>query len=116
LIRLFHRRKDFHEPDELELKMLESRGISGPLEDELRIYTWPDACMGEIAALVSDALPHADVDGCRLVFRLLYRSSSGKLMASSLGEVRVGKPSAEDGRGIVESGFEVGDFIDCGVF
>jgi hypothetical protein len=62
-------------------------------EDELQVYTWPDATLSELATLVMEVEPSPRRRRANLRFATVYRpqTGGGKPMLRDLGKITVGQ-------------------------
>lgn len=101
LLRLFCRRDNFHQPEEFDQGMT-------PIQDELIVYTWWDATLAELSALICEVF--AEYTECEFTFRHLFReASTGRIQQRHLGSHSKTHPGMAT---LGEIGFLPGDYID----
>ncbi|KDO28737.1 hypothetical protein SPRG_19954 [Saprolegnia parasitica CBS 223.65] len=82
-----------------------------PLPNELHIYTWMDATLGEVAGLVRDASEEARKHS-RLAFSIVLPDRRGKYLLKKAGVVTNRKSSPDEDKTLASYGFQNGDFPD----
>jgi histone deacetylase complex subunit SAP18 len=83
-----------------------------PLQNELHIYTWPDATLREIADLIQDANEEARNHG-RLAVSIVYPDRRGKFVIKKAGIVGGGrKLNGDEDKTLASLGFQNGDYLD----
>merc|ERR1711981_1161118 len=86
-------------------------------EGELRIHTWLDVSLKELAVLVCESNQSARKHGTRFAFAAIYRDGrTGRMTPRDLGGVVIGKDGPHDGRQLRDSRFQIGDFITLTLF
>ncbi|KAF4651069.1 Histone deacetylase complex subunit sap18 [Perkinsus olseni] len=109
LLRVFYRMGSHHnDGDFAKLEEL-------PVDEELQVYTWPDASLREISDLIEDILPESRGRTKKLSFRLIYPDRSGRFVMARIGEVYNSHETFPDGRTLAEVKFQPGDFLDVAI-
>ncbi|KAL3916230.1 MAG: hypothetical protein SGPRY_006911 [Prymnesium sp.] len=100
--------------------------------EEIRVYSWLDATLGEVAELVQQEQMAADMihsiapsGDVRLSFSTVYPGLSstgalamhkrGDLVIKDCGKVRTRRRGADDSKTLEQVGFQPGDFLDIAV-
>ncbi|KAI9287067.1 Sin3 associated polypeptide p18-domain-containing protein [Umbelopsis sp. AD052] len=113
LLRLFCKVGSHHPIGEFDLKRV-------PSKDELQLYTWRNATLEEIAQLIMDVYPEAQLPDARLSFRLVYLDSQRATYTyKDIGRVAFGGKNAnpQDHQKTLETTrFMIGDYIDVAIF
>lgn len=112
-LRLFTRSYEFHSLNSF------SSPNSLPIEDELVIYTWPDATLKELSSLIKDVHPDTRRKGCSFAFRLIFQEpSKGQFLFKDVGIVYndVAKRSKDDFISLEKIRFVQGDYIDVAIY
>ncbi|ORZ16541.1 Sin3 associated polypeptide p18-domain-containing protein [Absidia repens] len=87
-----------------------------PIQDELPIYTWKDATLGEIALLVQEVVPEARHADAHLTFRLIYLDTvSGRHQQTEIGQVINAEESKSQSKTLEDCRFMIGDYLDVAV-
>eukprot|EP00037_Helgoeca_nana_P019785 m.194241 g.194241 ORF g.194241 m.194241 type:complete len:171 (-) comp24998_c0_seq2:369-881(-) len=86
-------------------------------EDELQVYTWPDATLSELATLVMEVEPSPRRRRANLRFATVYRpqTGGGKPMLRDLGKITVGQTGPDDLRSLQDTPFKIGDLLAVSV-
>lgn len=82
--------------------------------NELQIYTWQDATLRELTALVRDVNPDTRRRGTYFDFALVYMDRNGYHMRE-VGVTCTGQKGADDSKTLSQSKFVVGDFLDISI-
>ncbi|KAF4675313.1 Histone deacetylase complex subunit sap18 [Perkinsus chesapeaki] len=109
LLRVFYRMGSHHHDDDF------ARQDQLPVDEELQVYTWPDASLREISDLIEDILPESRSRTKKLSFRLIYPDRSGRFVMARIGEVYNSHEAFPDGRTLAEVKFQPGDFLDVAI-
>ncbi|KAG0359048.1 Sin3 associated polypeptide p18-domain-containing protein [Gamsiella multidivaricata] len=93
LLRMYYCRAQFHRVDDF------SPTSTPPQSSELRLYTWKNATLGEIASLVKQAIPDLVEQagpGGQLMFRHIYLDiNKGIFVGKDIGTVSLDSPQPE---------------------
>ncbi|KAI8343351.1 Sin3 associated polypeptide p18-domain-containing protein [Chlamydoabsidia padenii] len=85
-------------------------------EDELQIYTWSDATLGELALLVQEVVEEARHPDARLTFRLIYLDvKTGRYLSTDLGRVVNAEETPDQTKTLNDCRFMIGDYLDIAV-
>uniref|UniRef100_K3WSX0 Histone deacetylase complex subunit SAP18 n=1 Tax=Globisporangium ultimum (strain ATCC 200006 / CBS 805.95 / DAOM BR144) TaxID=431595 RepID=K3WSX0_GLOUD len=96
-----HRKEDFEKLDE------------NPIEDELHIYTWPDATLREIADLVQDSNSDARRSSARMGFSIVSQIRDGRIVMRKVGWVNSNRrKTGDEDKTLAALRFEPGDYLD----
>ncbi|CAO3624755.1 unnamed protein product [Cunninghamella blakesleeana] len=88
-----------------------------PLEDELQLYTWKDATLGELALLIQEVIPEARHIDARISFRLVFLDTAvAKYTFKTLGKVINSEETPDQAKTLEECKFFIGDFLDVAIF
>ncbi|KAG2182296.1 hypothetical protein INT43_007223 [Umbelopsis isabellina] len=113
LLRLFCKSGGHHSGNDFDLKRV-------PSKDELQLYTWQDATLEEIAQLIMDVYPEAQLPDARLSFRLVYLDSQrARYTFKDIGRVAVNPKAANqtDHQKTLDSArFMIGDYLDVAIY
>lgn len=82
--------------------------------NELQIYTWQDATLRELTALVRDVNPDTRRRGTYFDFALVYYNNGGYHM-KEVGVTCTGQKGADDSKTLSQSKFVIGDFLDISI-
>lgn len=87
-----------------------------PPDDELLVYTWPDATLAELTRLVEEAWQHDKNNGVKFAF-LRYTPSPDGLhwLPREMGQVYRGRRLKGDDLRLADLGYEAGDLIDVAI-
>ncbi|DBA02043.1 TPA: hypothetical protein N0F65_000290, partial [Lagenidium giganteum] len=84
-----------------------------PLSNELHIYTWLDATLGEIAELVQNASPEAQQPNTRMGISIVHPDRRGRYVMRKVGWVFSNRrKSPDEEKTLTSLGFQPGDFLD----
>lgn len=84
--------------------------------NELQIYTWMDATLGELSHLVRNMTPGSDCKGTIFNIAIVYpKRSSRSFIIRDIGETCTGFKTRDDGRTLAEARFTNGDFLDIAI-
>ncbi|KAL1915814.1 uncharacterized protein VTP21DRAFT_6202 [Calcarisporiella thermophila] len=88
-----------------------------PASDEFQIYTWKDATLNELLALIKAVFPESNRPNARTSFRLIYQDRiNGKHQERDLGILSNSRPSPDDQKTLEALRFVTGDILDVAVF
>lgn len=82
--------------------------------NELQIYTWQDATLRELTALVRDVNPDTRRRGTYFDFALVTMDRNGYHMRE-VGVTCTGQKGADDSKSLSQCKFVVGDFLDISI-
>eukprot|EP00347_Sterkiella_histriomuscorum_P008723 403344001 len=106
LLRIFVKENQTHKLDEFD--------IDGtvPEKDEIQIYTWMDATLGELAETVRREVESARKNDPEIVFAFVYPDNQGKFRRKEVGVVMRGQRSMDYKWTLQQLRFVIGDYID----
>lgn len=83
--------------------------------NELQIYTWQDATLRELTALVRDVNPDTRRRGTYFDFALVYLDRNGMPQMREVGVTCTGQKGADDSKTLSQSKFTIGDYLDINI-
>ena len=83
--------------------------------DEVKVYTWPDASLRELAELVQEINQHARSPNARLSFSFVYPDKRGKNVMRHVGTVHSRAKGEDDLKSLASLNFQTGDFLDVAI-
>ncbi|GAB9465577.1 hypothetical protein Gpo141_00002982 [Globisporangium polare] len=84
-----------------------------PIADELHIYTWPDATLGELAELVQDSNADAQRAGVRMGMTIVSQTRDGRIVMRKVGWVNSSRrKTGDEEKTLASLRFQPGDFLD----
>ncbi|KAI9302505.1 Sin3 associated polypeptide p18-domain-containing protein, partial [Cunninghamella echinulata] len=90
---------------------------SVPIEDELQLYTWKDATLGELALLIQEVIPEARHIDARISFRLVFLDTgNAKYIFKQLGKVINSEETPDQNKTLEECKFYIGDYLDVAIY
>lgn len=107
-VRLFCRMHGHHSPADFSAR-------HQPTDDELTVYTWRDATLGELADLIKEVNIECRRKDAVFDFQLVYADLRGKFLFKPMGRVLNGRPGRGDRRTLEDIRFMQGDFIDVAI-
>lgn len=112
LLRVFSKRGVHH-----RLEDYAKRGHE-PVDDEVQIYTWPDATLRELADLIAEVRPEARGRHTRLGFAFVYPDRRGVNVMKVVGEVfsSADRRGPDDEKQLHQLQFQTGDFLDVAIY
>lgn len=82
-------------------------------ENEIQIYTWPDASLREIADLVKDViLRSVQQKHVTLTFALVYPDKEGRFVLRNVGRLASFRGGPDDKKTLADVNFQTGDYLD----
>ncbi|CAG9464227.1 unnamed protein product [Pedinophyceae sp. YPF-701] len=96
------------------LKDYEKRGEEP--KNELQIYTWMDASLREITELIQMVHPAANKPHATLSFATVYPDKKGINVFHPIGRCHASKRGRDDDKTLKDLNFQIGDFLDVGIF
>lgn len=87
-----------------------------PIDDELVVYTWKDATLGELADLIKEVNEESRRKEVTFDFQLVYADLRGHFMFKPMGRVSNSKPSKEAKKSLESVRFRQGDYIDVAIY
>lgn len=86
-----------------------------PVATELQIYTWLDATLSELMALIRQ-LPSFQAKGTQFSFKVVFPEAvSPKYRMRHVGITIGGKRGPDDEKTLKQCRLQIGDFIDVGI-
>eukprot|EP00041_Stephanoeca_diplocostata_P026245 m.702861 g.702861 ORF g.702861 m.702861 type:complete len:304 (-) comp22917_c1_seq11:1876-2787(-) len=87
-------------------------------EDELQIYTWPDATLKELSVLVMEVHEAARRKGTRFAVASVFRDRQrqGAPALREIGTVTVGDDGNDDAKELRDTLFKIGDYLDVAIY
>merc|ERR1711965_670449 len=92
LLRVFIKLGAHHSSNEFTLRGKE------PTQDEVQIYTWPDATLREITTLIKEVNDAARRRDAKLSYALVYPDRRGEPVVRQIGRVFASKRTDDDNR------------------
>ncbi|CAO3607975.1 unnamed protein product [Cunninghamella echinulata] len=90
---------------------------SVPIEDELQLYTWKDATLGELALLIQEVIPEARHIDARISFQLVFLDTgNAKYIFKQLGKVINSEETPDQNKTLEECKFYIGDYLDVAIY
>eukprot|EP00744_Colponema_vietnamica_P000655 GILI01001150.1.p1 GENE.GILI01001150.1~~GILI01001150.1.p1 ORF type:complete len:222 (+),score=2.94 GILI01001150.1:362-1027(+) len=86
-----------------------------PVDDEVQIYTWPDATLREITDLIKGVNPSARKRDAKLSFAFIFPDSRGQNAMKKVGVVYSCRKGRSDDFSLASLRFVTGDFIDVAI-
>ncbi|KAI8082927.1 Sin3 associated polypeptide p18-domain-containing protein [Halteromyces radiatus] len=88
-----------------------------PVEDEIQLYTWKDATLGELALLLQEVVPEARHVDARIAFRLVYLDvRTGRYEHTDIGRVVNAEETPDQMKTLDDCKFLIGDFLDVAIY
>ncbi|KAK1262093.1 Histone deacetylase complex subunit SAP18 [Acorus gramineus] len=84
-------------------------------KDEFQIYTWKDATLRELTALVKEVAPAARRREAKLSFAIVFPDKFGHFVVNPVGVAHGNWGKLDDGKALGELNFEVGDYLDVAI-
>lgn len=109
MLRVFTRRGGHHRLEDFARRGQEP-------DDEVSMYTWPDATLRELSDLVKEVLPDARQRQSRMGFALIYPDRNGRNIMRIVGQVHSSRIGDDDNKTLKQVKFQTGDFVDVAVF
>lgn len=110
LLRVFPKLGGHHRLEEF------ARVRNTELENEVQIYTWPDATLRELSDLVKEVQPAARSPTSRMGFALVYPDRRGHNVMRVVGQVHSSRVGEDDVKTLRSLKFQTGDYLDVAVF
>mmetsp|Transcript_15893 Transcript_15893/g.47819 ORF Transcript_15893/g.47819 Transcript_15893/m.47819 type:complete len:239 (+) Transcript_15893:198-914(+) len=110
LLRVFHRQGGHH-------RLEEFARVTGreEIDDEVQIYTWPDATLRELSDLVKEVQPAARRPTSRMGFALVYPDRRGHNVMRIVGQVHSSRSGEDDTKTLRAIKFQTGDYLSVAV-
>mmetsp|Transcript_28461 Transcript_28461/g.71482 ORF Transcript_28461/g.71482 Transcript_28461/m.71482 type:complete len:147 (-) Transcript_28461:308-748(-) len=86
------------------------------ITEDVQIYTWFDASVRELTALIKEVCPEARERNAALNFAFVYPTRRGVMVVRPVARSFSRRKSADDAKTLQELRFEVGDFLAVSVF
>jgi len=85
-------------------------------ENELQIYTWMDATLGELTQLIKEVNPDSRRRGTQFSFSIVTADNShNRYYLTNIGQTENGQRRADDQIQLVHKRFHVGDYLDVAI-
>ena len=85
-------------------------------ENELQIYTWMDASLGELTQLIKEVNPDSRRRGTQFSFSIVSADEShNRYYLSNIGKTENGQRRTEDQIQLANKRFRVGDYLDVAI-
>lgn len=112
LIRIFPAHGNFHRLNEFDFDLQP--------KDEINLYSWKDATLGELTTLLAREVVREDakrpVTSYKFSYRLIYGDPNrARYQTRDIGVVQVGGRSGDSNKTLEEARFVIGDWIDVAV-
>eukprot|EP00275_Glaucocystis_incrassata_P001766 EC123906.1.p1 GENE.EC123906.1~~EC123906.1.p1 ORF type:complete len:133 (+),score=10.60 EC123906.1:129-527(+) len=85
-------------------------------EDEVQIYTWPDATLRELTDLIKEVNMAARRREARLSFAFVYPDKRGNNVIRQVGMTHSSRKGEDDSKTLAELHFQTGDFLDVSIY
>lgn len=83
---------------------------------EVQIYTWNDASLKELTALVKEVNPDARKSGTRFDFALVFPDNrTPTYRMREIGSTINGRKEPDDAKTLAQARFQIGDFLDVAI-
>jgi histone deacetylase complex subunit SAP18 len=85
-------------------------------KNELQIYTWMDATLGELTQLIKEVIPDVRRRGIQFAFSIVSADDSyNRYYLSEIGKTENGQRRPEDQIQLANKRFHVGDYLDVAI-
>ncbi|KAL9254189.1 Histone deacetylase complex subunit SAP18-like protein [Drosera capensis] len=86
-------------------------------KDEVQIYTWKDATLGELTDLVKEVHPEARKREAKLSFAFVYPDRNGIFTVRQVGMTyaNANKRNLDETKALAELNFQIGDYLDVAI-
>ena len=85
-------------------------------ENELQIYTWLDASLGELTQLIKEVIPDVRRRGIQFAFSIVSADNSyNRYYMNEIGKTENGQRRNEDQIQLANKRFRVGDYLDVAI-
>lgn len=111
LLRVFHRQGGHHRLEEFGRVSHQADEI----DDEVRMYTWPDATLRELSDLLKEVQPAARRPNSRMGFALVYPDRRGHNVMRVVGQVHSARQGEDDRKTLRAIKFQTGDYLSVAV-
>eukprot|EP00742_Colponemidia_sp_Colp-10_P003187 GILJ01003396.1.p1 GENE.GILJ01003396.1~~GILJ01003396.1.p1 ORF type:complete len:141 (+),score=11.33 GILJ01003396.1:53-475(+) len=109
LLRVFQKNGGHHTLQDFAVRGKE------PVDDEVQIYTWPDATLREITDLIQAVNPDAKRRDRELSFAFVYPDRRGRNVLRPVGKIHSVRRGYDDVKTLASLNFVTGDFLDVSI-
>lgn len=112
LLRVFVQQGKHRRPIDYE-RLLTSRAFS---PDEIHVFTWLDATLGEVARIISEVNVNARAPSARFSFARAHSDSRGKYTVQHIGDVHADRSGSDDEKSLLDEEFDAdNDLLDVAI-
>ncbi|GAB2209954.1 hypothetical protein Droror1_Dr00027183 [Drosera rotundifolia] len=110
LLRVFTQKGGHHTKEDFAIRGKEPK-------DEVQIYTWKDATLGELTDLVKEVHPEARKREAKLSFAFVYPDRNGIFTVRQVGMTyaNANKRNLDETKALAELNFQIGDYLDVAI-